>query len=216
MSDKAKKWEVMHSSANNNWCTPKWLYERLDREHKFNLDPTATAKSAKAKYYFTPDQDCLKQEWSMVTGPAGGEVRAYMNPPYGLPEAACAKRCKKKKCVKRGHHTDKYIPGQIDFVKKAIAESRSGVKVVCLIPARTDTAIFQELLLGQYYVEIQFIAGRITFEDEDGNPARDANGNPAPCPFPLMIVILHPHPMADVPAANRRPFQVGRFEPGAY
>ena len=50
------------------------LFEDLDREFGFNLDPCATAENAKCERHFTRGDDGLTQEW---TG------RVFMNPPYG-------------------------------------------------------------------------------------------------------------------------------------
>lgn len=41
------KSDIIFSSGNMNWCTPKKLFEELDREFNFVLDPAATKKSAK-------------------------------------------------------------------------------------------------------------------------------------------------------------------------
>lgn len=49
-----------------------------------------------------------------------------------------------------------------------------------LIPARTDTIMFHNYILGK--AEIRFIKGRVNFE-VDGEKSKD------PAPFPSMIVI---------------------------
>ena len=68
------------------------------------------------------------------------------------------------------------------WVKKAFEESKSGVTIVMLIPARTDTSYFHDFIYGK--AEIRFIKGRIRFTDEYGNTS-------APAPFPSMIVIYN-------------------------
>lgn len=67
------------------------------------------------------------------------------------------------------------------WVKKAYEESKQGVTVVLLIPARTDTSYFHDYIYGK--AEIRFIRGRLRFTDEDGRPAD-------PAPFPSMIVVM--------------------------
>ncbi len=46
------------------------------------------------------------------------------------------------------------------WVQKAYTSSLRGATVVCLIPCRTDTAWFHDLILGQ--AEIRFLSGRLT------------------------------------------------------
>lgn len=71
-----KKLTACFSSNNMNWCTPKNLFDELDKEFHFVLDPAATDKSAKCKRFYTPKDDGLKQSWNF-----GGAV--FCNPPYG-------------------------------------------------------------------------------------------------------------------------------------
>lgn len=68
------------------------------------------------------------------------------------------------------------------WVKKAYEESRGGVTIVLLIPARTDTSYFHDYIYRKS--EIRFIRGRIRFTDDNGVPA-------APAPFPSMLVIYN-------------------------
>ncbi len=79
--------------------------------------------------------------------------RNFVNPPYGREQVA--------------------------WVKKGVEEWRNGKLVVFLLPARTDTKIFHELILPN--AEIRFLRGRLKF----GNAKNSA-------PFPSMIVILRP------------------------
>lgn len=58
---------------------------------------------------------------------------------------------------------------------------RGGITVVMLIPARTDTIMFHDYILGN--AEIRFIKGRVNFEI-DGKKSKD------PAPFPSMVVIF--------------------------
>ena len=67
--------EVMFSSKTNEWATPQTLFDELDREFHFTLDPCATPENAKCKKYYTQADDGLAQDWS-------GET-VFCNPPYG-------------------------------------------------------------------------------------------------------------------------------------
>ena len=57
------------------WVTPKELYDPLDNEFHFTLDPCATPENAKCPQYFTPEINGLSQDW--------GNHIIFMNPPYG-------------------------------------------------------------------------------------------------------------------------------------
>ena len=67
--------EVMFSSKSNEWATPQALFDELDREFHFTLDPCATPENAKCRKYYTQADDGLAQDWS-------GET-VFCNPPYG-------------------------------------------------------------------------------------------------------------------------------------
>ena len=81
--------------------------------------------------------------------------RVFMNPPYGR------------------------VIGE--WIKKAYLESQTNAEVVvCLIPARTDTAYWHDYVMKG---EIRFIRGRLKFEDGNRKAAQSA-------PFPSAIVIF--------------------------
>lgn len=67
--------KVMFSSQRSNWETPQDLFDKLNAEFNFTLDPCASADNAKCQKYFTQEQDGLKQNWQ-------GET-VFCNPPYG-------------------------------------------------------------------------------------------------------------------------------------
>jgi phage N-6-adenine-methyltransferase len=160
---------VHFSSKNINWTTPQAFFDALNFIFNFTLDPTATHENAKTSRYFTKDDDCLKHSWK-------GE-RCFMNPPFNKPEAACKKNCKNKRCEERGYHNEHYVPGLIDFVRKAYEESlQDDTLVVCLVPARTDTAAWHRYCKKGYRYEIE---GRLKFGKAK-----------AGAPFPTAIVVF--------------------------
>lgn len=77
---------------------------------------------------------------------------AFMNPPYG--------------------------DGIMEWVAKAWSESRRGVLVVGLVPARTDTEWWHRYVIGR---EVRFVKGRLKF-----------GGSPNPAPFPSAVVVWRP------------------------
>lgn len=66
--------QVMFSKDSDEWSTPQALFDELDKEFSFTLDPCATAENHKCPKYFSMAEDGLKQNW-------GGQ-RVFCNPPY--------------------------------------------------------------------------------------------------------------------------------------
>lgn len=139
---------VHFSSVTNEWATPQALYDDLNAEFGFTLDPCATPENAKCPKFYTLADDGLIQDW--------GEEVVFMNPPYGR------------------------VIG--DWLKKAYEESLKGATVVCLIPARTDTAYWHDYAMKG---EIRFLRGRVKFAGGEWN-----------APFPSALVIFKEHPNA--------------------
>ena len=57
---------VLFSSANEVWATPQDLFDELNTEFNFNLDPCALPENAKCKKYFTPADNGLAQCWGGI------------------------------------------------------------------------------------------------------------------------------------------------------
>ena len=57
------------------WETPQDLFDELDAEFHFTLDPCASHENAKCEKYYTKEEDGLSKSWS--------SERVFMNPPYG-------------------------------------------------------------------------------------------------------------------------------------
>lgn len=151
--------EVMYKSEYQAWGTPQELFDELDNEFDFTIDVCADHENAKCFFYFSKEKDCLTREWCIN----GFNQNCFMNPPYG-------REIKK-------------------FIEKAYLESSKGNLVVCLVPARTDTAwwsIFwdREKHRPKQNVEVRFLGGRVKFK-------KDGSINSAP--FPSAIVIMKPH-----------------------
>jgi len=124
----------LFSSDSQEWETPQELFDELDKEFHFNLDPCASHGNAKCKVYFTQQEDGLKQDWWYWVGDEKRYYRVFVNPPYGREVGK--------------------------WVKKAYEESQGGCTVVCLLAARTDTRWFHDYCLRG---EIRWIKGRLKF-----------------------------------------------------
>ena len=66
---------IHFKSESNEWGTPQELYNELNEEYGFTLDPCATSENAKCNKYYTKEDDGLSKDWSR-------EI-VFMNPPYG-------------------------------------------------------------------------------------------------------------------------------------
>jgi len=95
-----------------------------------------------------PDKDGLLEDWANTT---------FVNPPYS-----------KLKSTKK----------RIGWIDKAHNECKKGKTIIMLLPARTCTQWFHDIILKNNY-EIRFIKGRLRFGDSK-NAA----------PFPSMIIIM--------------------------
>ena len=53
--------ELMFSSKKDDWETPQWLFDELDSEFHFTLDPCANVLNHKCDKYFGCDQHPIKE-----------------------------------------------------------------------------------------------------------------------------------------------------------
>lgn len=65
----------LFTSVTDEWATPQALYDELDREFHFTLDPCASADNHKCEKWYSKSDDGLSKSWS-------GET-VFCNPPYG-------------------------------------------------------------------------------------------------------------------------------------
>lgn len=66
---------IHFSNIGNEWSTPQDMFDELDKEFHFTLDPCATHDNTKCNKYWTIDENGLEKNWA-------GET-VFMNPPYG-------------------------------------------------------------------------------------------------------------------------------------
>lgn len=57
---------ALFSSNSDNWSTPQDIYEALDNEFNFNLDPCADESNHKCKNFFTQNDDGLTKNWGGI------------------------------------------------------------------------------------------------------------------------------------------------------
>jgi site-specific DNA-methyltransferase (adenine-specific) len=132
------------SRASDEWSTPQWLFDLLDREFHFDVDAAANDDNKKCLFLFDVGCDTLVRPW-FEDGELEQELNElgqqaakvfWFNPPYSKISA---------------------------FMKKAYEESLKGAVVVCLIPCRTDTRYWHDYVMKAQ--EIRFVKGRLKFGD---------------------------------------------------
>lgn len=67
--------KLMFSSKEEKWQTPDNIFNELDKEFNFTLDPCCQHDSAKCAKHYTPVEDGLTKDWSKDV--------TFVNPPYG-------------------------------------------------------------------------------------------------------------------------------------
>lgn len=65
---------ALFRSKSDEWETPQQIYDELDREFHFTLDPCATDNNHKCNTYYTAKENGLVKNW-------GGQI-VFCNPPY--------------------------------------------------------------------------------------------------------------------------------------
>lgn len=73
------------SNNSNEWATPQYLFDKLNSEFHFTLDPCSTAKNHKCNKYYTKEDNGLLQNWNNET--------VFVNPPYGKDIKQWVKKC---------------------------------------------------------------------------------------------------------------------------
>lgn len=64
----------LNNMSNDNWETPKYLFDHLNKKFNYGLDVCASKNNHKCDKFFTIEDDALKQPWTSNT--------IFCNPPY--------------------------------------------------------------------------------------------------------------------------------------
>lgn len=151
----------MMSTGKDDWATPDDLFKHYDEQYHFVLDAAANEVNHKCAEWFGPGgvhEDARSADW----GPWLKRGNVWMNPPY-------SKGLQSQFVVSAFSEVRKVAQPETDPVAHG--------KVVCLLPARTDTRLFHEII--QPYGSITFLKGRVKFK-----------GASAGAPFPSMVVVF--------------------------
>lgn len=66
--------KALFSSKTDEWETPQQIFDELNKEFHFTLDPCATDENHKCEMYYTAKENGLVQNW--------GRQIVFCNPPY--------------------------------------------------------------------------------------------------------------------------------------
>jgi phage N-6-adenine-methyltransferase len=126
--------KALFTSTSAEYKTPRWLYDKLNSEFSFDLDPCTTEDNPLGtKYFMTMQTNGLLQSWDFAKA-------IFINPPYNREVG---------KWVKKAAESTRSNLDQI---------------IVMLITARTDTRWFHSYIYAKPNVEIRFLKGRLRFK----------------------------------------------------
>ena len=142
----------MRTSLDDTWTTPKDFFDEINKEFNFGLDAAALqASTLVPDNWYGPDHpDTSRRDGLTRTWHKDTDKTIWLNPPYG-------------RVIKQ-------------WVAKAHQEAANGGAVVCLVPARTDTAWWHDSCIMH---EVRFLRGRLKF-----------GGSKNSAPFPSALVVM--------------------------
>ncbi len=82
---KKEEERALYASGSCEWATPQWLFDELDAEFHFTLDPCSTDENAKCRKHYTVADNGLAKDWT-------GET-VFCNPPYGRGVSDWVRKC---------------------------------------------------------------------------------------------------------------------------
>lgn len=175
----------LYTSADGHWGTPRAVFEHLDREFHFDLDPCPGETPLKAGLRQLGDG--LAEDWFPFRC-------AFVNPPYGLELVSWLKRVERQ--LWEAHAIRRQLKANAtDWNETHVQELHTGKwilapepQAVLLVPSRTDTAWWHELM-GRA-TEIRFLRGRLAFEGVETKPEVDRIKQRSRAPFPSAVVVL--------------------------
>jgi phage N-6-adenine-methyltransferase len=157
----------MHIKPSDEWQTPQWLFDELNKEFNFCVDMCATLNNKKCKFWISDVLNIKDEDLDQLTCCNLEKTVGFMNPPYSFPKP---------------------------FIERAWQISEI-YKVVCLVKADTSTkwwGIFWDYDRinpdgtkggAKPGCEVRFLPRRVKFVKPDGSESGAAN-------FPSAIIIM--------------------------
>ncbi len=87
---------VHFSQDSDEWGTPQWLFDSLNKEFGFTLDPCSDGDNAKCVNFYTMRENGLLRDWKTETvfmNPPYSDVAAWMRKAYGAAQEGATVVC---------------------------------------------------------------------------------------------------------------------------
>jgi len=152
---------IHFSSANERWNTPPQVFQSItERYGPCQVDAAADAGNALCPHFINAEMNGLESDWNQTDEPT---AQVWLNPPYGR--------------------------GLRRWARKALQEIQTGrvSRIILLVPARTETIWFKELVQSNFCSYVDFLGSRIRFGGHETND---------PAPFPSAVIVLDHEPTA--------------------
>ena len=154
----SKTSKILTSSLSDNWRTPSELFNKLNNIFNFDMDCCASEQNHLCEIW----SDDIINDFSLMT--------AFEEEAEDLPSSMFCNSPYSKKA------------NQAKIVKFLLHNSNLyGIGLICLIPARVETKLWQEVIFKQADF-VYYLKGRVHFLREDGSKASAAT-------FPSALVI---------------------------
>jgi phage N-6-adenine-methyltransferase len=102
------------------WNTPQWLYDALNKEFGFTLDPCSDGTNAKCAKFFTQQENGLLMNWGTETvfmNPPYSEVGDWMRKAYGAAQEGATVVCLVPARTDGNWWHDYAMKGEIRFIR---------------------------------------------------------------------------------------------------
>lgn len=73
----SNSWKASVKSNKDDWETPQFLFDSLNKIYHFSYDLAANSLNTKCEKYFTKQDNSLIKDWHEIDG------NLFLNPPYG-------------------------------------------------------------------------------------------------------------------------------------
>lgn len=136
--------DALFSHASDEWGTPQWLFDLLNKEFEFDADAAASDENAKCEFYFNQEVDALVSNWSddtLFLNPPYSKIGAFMQKAYDASVAGATVVCliPARTCTKYWHdycmkaYEVRLIRGRVKFTNPSKKDLTSATFPSCIV-----------------------------------------------------------------------------------